>query len=390
MEPDKPESPQTPASYADFEKDSQGTWLKTLVQFFAIPFLIVCVAVGIYVGINLMVGTGPQSAADFVEILSSDTINRRTQAAFELSLRLSDEEIPPEFRDPRLIEALGRTLREAREAGDDPPTLAQYVLTIFARLEAPESAVYVREALADEDDWIRSYAVLTLASIRDTESLPEIRKLVGDPDPQTRAAALRACASLEQVPGIPYTLSSQTREIALEQLRDPHEDVRFNSALLLARAGEINAALPTLKKMLDRGYLETFEFHDRLGGTDRYRIHSEVMLSAIRAIIRSPAALSDPDVIKALRKLADDESEADQLVRAEAHRALAGIEQQNNGSSTQRCQISRRHPASRRARGFSTRCARPRSGSRSSGTGTPTPSATVRWRCSPTLSLIHI
>ncbi len=329
MDPTKPESHQTPASYADFEKDSQGTWLKTLVQFFAIPFLIVCVAVGIYVGINLMVGTGPKSAADFVEILNSDTINRRTQAAFELSLRLADEEIPPEFRDPRLIEALGRTLRDAREAGDDPPTLAQYVLTIFARLEEPTSAVYVREALADEDEWVRSYAVLTLAAIRDTESLPEIRKLVEDADPQTRAAALRACASLEQVPGVEYTLSSKTREIALEQLRDPHEDVRFNSALLLARAGEISAALPTLKKMLDRSYLETFEFHDRLGGTDRYRIHSEVMLSAIRAIIRSPAALSDPEVIKALQNLADDESEADQLVRAEAHRALAGIEQQN-------------------------------------------------------------
>ena len=62
--------------------------------------------------------------------------------------------------------------------------------------------------------------------------------------------------------------------------------------------------------------------------TDRYRVHSETILAAIRAIARQPGTLSDPEVITALRRLADDKTEGDQVVRAEAMRVLA-LQEQN-------------------------------------------------------------
>ena len=47
MEHPPDDTPRTPASYADFsEEEEQGGWLKTSVQFFAIPMLIVVMAVG--------------------------------------------------------------------------------------------------------------------------------------------------------------------------------------------------------------------------------------------------------------------------------------------------------------------------------------------------------
>ena len=123
-------------------------------------------------------------------------------------------------------------------------------------------------------------------------------------------------------------LTSRTREIALRQLGDPGaEDVRFNAALLLARADEVETALPVLKEMLGRAHLESFEFRDRMGALDRSLIHSETILSAIRAVARSEAVLSDPEVTNALRRLADEKTEGDPRVRDAARRALGKVAQ---------------------------------------------------------------
>jgi HEAT repeat protein len=333
-----PETRPTPASYADFGGPDQGpAWLRTLIQFFAIPLLIVLVAVGIYIGVRLMVGSGPQTAAEFVQVLNSDTINRRFQAAFELSRRLAGPEIPSEFRDPQLVAALGRTLRDARAEEADPPLLAQQILRIFQRLKDPATLPYVRDALDDPEPWVRSEALLALGQLRDVESIERVVGFSDDPDPMTRAAALRVLASFDQVAPLPgqerdpteaWVLTSRTREIALRQLGDPGaEDVRFNAALLLARADEVETALPVLKEMLGRAHLESFEFRDRMGALDRSLIHSETILSAIRAVARSEAVLSDPEVTNALRRLADEKTEGDPRVRDAARRALGKVAQ---------------------------------------------------------------
>ena len=318
----------TPASYADFSDDEGGGWLSTAVQFFAIPLLIVCVAVGLYLGISLMVGSGPETAADFVELLRSDTINRRWQAAYELADRLRNNRDIEQFHEPRLIKALNGALLRAREEQSDPPRLAMFLLQVLGALKDPGSLAGVRAALEDRNDWTRSYAILAAAALGDRESIPRFREYAAHTDSGTRQAALRALAYLDQVEGLPYRLSTKTNEIALAHLGDRHEDVRFGAALVLSKAGD-RTAVPTLTVMLNRKKLEEFDFDDKIGGIDRHKVRGKAILAAIHAVERLDCG-DVPEVIAALGKLADDSVEGDFIVREAARKALRKLESKQN------------------------------------------------------------
>lgn len=310
----------TPASYADFSDVQPGGWLRTLVQFFAIPFLIVCVAVGLYVLISLMLGGGPETASDFVALLQSDTINRRTQAAYELAARLAGREVPAEFRDPKLVSALCSALEKALEEHQDPPNHVRAILGILARLQDPASIDAVRRALDDEHPWTRSYAIITLARIGDRGSIDRMRAFADHEDAGTRQAALYALAQFDQVEGLDFRLSGPTREIALRHLGDRKEDVRFTAALLLAHARD-REAVPVLRTMLDREYLEQFPLDSDQSGLSQYQIHSNVILKAIAAVVKLELR-GDERVVELLGKLANDDNEGDPEVRRQARMAL--------------------------------------------------------------------
>lgn len=311
----------TPASQARFDEEAPQGFLRTALQFVAIPLVIVGVAVGLYVGINLMVGTGPRTAADFVRVLQSDTIGRRWQAAYELANRISVGEVPAEFRAQELLSALADTLRLAREQQEDPPKLAVLVLGILRRLKEPFSLPAVRDAVDDPHPWVRAHAVVTLGALKDDESRPRILALARSDDPGTRQAALEALCSLDQVEGMAFHLSAETRAVALEHVGDQNEDVRFTAALVLADAGEKEAALPVLRLMLDRSYLDRFQVNDRWGAIDVYRLRSDILLQAIARAVKLSCG-DDPKVIEALVRLTNDDIEGDLEVRQAARKAL--------------------------------------------------------------------
>jgi hypothetical protein len=315
----------TPASYADFsEEEEQGGWLKTAVQFFAIPMLIVVMAVGVYLGVSMMIGSGPSDVGDFVELLRSDTVTRRWHAAFELAARLRND-VPDEFKDEKLISALCDALERARAENQDPPQMAITTLQILARIGEPSAIPTVRKALEDQHPWTRSYAVRTLAALGDTDSRDAIRALADDKDPSTRQGALAALAAMEQLPGVPYHLSPETRDLLREAVGDRAEDVRFTAALLLARVHDREAALPVLKTMLDRTYLEKIVPPDRmdkrLSGISLYRLQSNVILPALAAVEALDCG-DDAEVVAAVRKLSDSETEGDSDVRFQAQQLL--------------------------------------------------------------------
>ena len=321
----QPKQHPPPASYADFDdRESPPGWVRTAVQFFAIPLFIVCVAVAIYLGINLMLGSGPKSAGDFVVLLQSDTINRRWQAAYELAARLGGAEVPDEFRDPTLVDALCAALEKTRADTKDP-RLAELILRILARLQDPRALPAVRAALDYEHPWVRSHAIVALGALDDHASIPRLQELArSDGDGKIRQVCLDALASLEQLEGIPFQLSTGTRELARKGLGDAHEDVRFTSALILAHAGE-KSALPVLRKMLDREYLESFAFNDERGGLDPYTIRSDTLVKAIRGALWLECG-DDAEVMQALRRLTDDDVEGDIAVREAARQALATLQ----------------------------------------------------------------
>jgi len=315
----------TPASHARFDEEAPQGVLRTALQFVAIPLVIVGVAVGLYVGLSVVFNTGPKTAADFIDYLRSDTINRRWQAAYELAARLGTSEVPEEFHNPALVRELCRTLEEARREGEKPPRRAILVLAILRRLEEPSTAPAVRDALDDTDPWVRAHAILTLGALRDEPSRERILALAKSDDPGTRQAALEALSMLDQVTGMSFHLSEETHALALEQVGDVHEDVRFTAALVLADAGEREAALPVLRKMLDRSYLERFPFDDRWGGLDDYRLRSVILLKAIARVVALRCG-DDAEVMAALGRLTDENAEGETEVREAARKALEALQ----------------------------------------------------------------
>ena len=326
MESPVEENPKSAASYADFsDEEQQGGWLKTSVQFFAIPMLIVVLAVGVYLGASMLLGTGPQTVSDFAELLRSDTVTRRWHAAFELSARLK-EEVPDEFHDEKLVAALCDALDRARMEKQDPPTLAITVLSILQRIGEPSAIPTIREALDDSHPWTRSYAVRALAALGDTESHDRFEALLKDEDASTRQSAIAALAQLEQRDGVPYHLSARMREVLHEAVGDRAEDVRFTAALLLSRIHDRDAALPVLKTMLDRSYLEKLvpkeRMDTRLSGISLYRVHSNVILRGLAAVEVLDCG-DDAEVVAAIGKLSDSDTEGDSDVRMRAQDLLA-------------------------------------------------------------------
>jgi len=318
MAPNSDEKPATPASYASFDQEPQGGVLRVIVQFIAIPLLIVSVAIGLWMGGRWLTGAGAKSTGDFVELLRSDTINRRWQAAYELANRLRDD-VPQAFHDPELLDALGDALNRAREEKQEPPRMAMTILLVIARIADPASLPVVRDAVTDEDPWIRSYAVLALGALDDRESIPQLRALASDEDHGTRRAALRSLARIDRQAGI-ERLTRPTRQIAVDLLGDPHFDVRMTAAVVLSKTGEAEEAKPVLLKMLDRDHLDSFEFHDEFGALDPNRVRSNTVLAGIKAVVR--LGYNDPPVLEALATLADDDTEIDPVVRERARKAL--------------------------------------------------------------------
>ncbi|MEM8885128.1 MAG: HEAT repeat domain-containing protein [Planctomycetota bacterium] len=326
MESKGPEPTKTPASYADFtDAEQSGGWLKTAVQFFAIPMLIVLLAVGVYLGVRMVVGGGATSSADFVEMLKSDTVTRRWHAAFELAARLKDD-IPEEFRSQEMIDALCSALDKARTERADPPRMAVLTLSILSRLNDPRAIPAVREAMEDAHPWTRSHAIRTLAQMGDRESLSRMREFATNDDAGTRQVAIYAVAMLEQTAGVPFHLSASTRDLIKTALGDREEDVRFTAALLLAKVDEREAALPVLKTMLDRSYLEKLvpasEMDQRMSGISQYDLHSQLIRKAMHAVELLDCG-DDPEVVALVRKLTGTEYEGDADVRERARQLLA-------------------------------------------------------------------
>ena len=83
--------------------------------------------------------------------------------------------------------------------------------------------------------------------------------------------------------------------------------------------------MPVLKTMLSREYLEKLvpaSDMDTSLVVNRYQVHSNLLLAALRAVARLKAG-DDPEVVAAVRKLTDSDDEGSAEVREKARELLA-------------------------------------------------------------------
>jgi len=244
------------------------------VQFFLIPFAVVAVTVGVYVGFRSLLSDN-RSAADYLAEVQNGGTNRRWPAAYELSRLMSD---PKVRADRTLAPALVKAYEQSK---DDDPRVRRYLALALGRLDPPMSDEAVRElskALDDADAEARITAIWALGSSGDESVVPKIRPLYESSDPGIRKIVVYALGALPGSAQIP------TLETALQ---DGVADVRWNAAVALARKGNRDG-VPVLKQMLDRRYVEQAVTREMRADSDQDPV-GDVMISGLRAA----AALKD-------------------------------------------------------------------------------------------------
>jgi HEAT repeat protein len=213
------------------------------VQFFLIPLAVVAVTAAIYVGFRTLL-TDDRTAQDYLTEIRTGGSNRRWPAAYELSRLMADPAV--RRSDATLAPGLVTAFEQSK---DGDPMVRRYLALALGRLDAPappRAIELLTAALDDADSETRMSAIWALGSLKEGTVVPRIEQQYGSDDAGIRKMAVYSLGA------IPEASRSKVLETALN---DPAPDVQWNAAVALARHGR-REAVPILRRMLDRAYLE--------------------------------------------------------------------------------------------------------------------------------------
>lgn len=256
------------------------------VQFFLIPLAVVGVTVLVYVGFRSLL-SDERSPRDYLNDIRAGGTARQWPAAFELSQLMADDAVR---RDPALAVEIVKAFEQAK-TGD--PRVRKYLALAIGRLEPPLPAAAVDvllDSLRDPEQpwtpdlWSRLNGwtaqmteahistIWALGASGDPSVAEKLEPLYQSSDPGIRKMVVYALGAL---PG-----DSQIATLR-SALQDVAPDVRWNAAVALARHGRTEA-IPVLRQMLDRAYVEqTVKRAARLD--DDSDPVAEVMITGVRA-----------------------------------------------------------------------------------------------------------
>lgn len=260
------------------------------VQFFLIPLLVVGATVLVYVGFRSLLSED-RTAEEYLIDIRSGGSNRRWPAAYELSRLMAD----PEFAKNEEAKLAPELVKAFADSKEDDPRVRQYLALTLGRLTPPipgEARRLLIEALGDPDSQTRISAIWALGSTGDATVVPEIERMYRSDDAGIRKMAVYALGSMPIGAG---------NETLVEALDDREADVQWNAAVALARHGR-QEAVPVLRRMLDRAYVERNVSRQPQPREDVDPV-GEVMISGLRAI----AALKVSALSEQVKALSTDD-----------------------------------------------------------------------------------
>jgi HEAT repeat protein/PBS lyase HEAT-like repeat-containing protein len=278
-----------------------------ILQFFVFPMSIVAVCVLVFLVFGWVASDRKTPRGYLQEVRTGGGMFniKRWQAAFALASALErDREVAR--KDPGFVDEVVKLLEETeKEDQTDTPLVRRYLVLTLARLGDPRALPTLRrvvaEAQPESDSLTVIYACVALGTFRDEAAVPDLRRLARSEDAGLRKAAVHGLGSIP---------TPEAREAAAVALADPVEDVRWNAALGLARAGDTRAT-PVLLQMMDRSHLA--------GVPDLSpQQQDEAVLGAVQAAVH----LKDPALRPALERLRDGDPNL--KVREAARLVLAG------------------------------------------------------------------
>ncbi len=189
-EPTVPQPPPPPEPILDPSRGPapeppRHTFFTVLMQFFLIPVGIVAACAAVFLGLRAVVGDAktPDELLDEVE---SGAVNRRWQAAFELSQLLSQPN-PPEV-GPKFVD---ETVAAFRAAEGDDHRIREYLALILGSLRDKRATSPLAEALPGATPTLRFNVLLALGTIGDPAAKPFLVEALDDPaDAGVRKVAL--------------------------------------------------------------------------------------------------------------------------------------------------------------------------------------------------------
>ena len=275
-EPTTPEPPPAPEPILDPTRAAtpeppRHSMFTVLLQFFLIPVGIVCACAAVFLGLRAIVGDA-KTPDELLDEVGTGAVNRRWQAAFELSQLLSQEN-PPEI-GPRFVDGAIAAFHAAE--GDDK-RIREFLALILGRTRDKRATKPLLEALPGADAQLRVNILLALGQLKDPAARDALLLALDDSgDAGVRKAALAGLSILPK------------EEAILERVRvhltDPVADVKWNAALVLAALDDPSGA-DVLFEMLDRGLIQKQVMSAEEGGAEKDPT-SGILRNAISASAR--------------------------------------------------------------------------------------------------------
>lgn len=247
LDPSRPSSP--------VPEPPRHTFFTVLLQFFLIPVGIVGACAAVFLGLRAIVGDA-KTPDELLEEVGSGAVNRRWQAAFELSQLLSQEN-PPEI-GPKFADGAIAAFRAAE--GDDR-RIREYLALILGRTRDRRATRPLLDALPGAESQLRVNILLALGQLKDPAARDALLAALDDPgDAGVRKSALVGLSLLPK------------EEAILERVRahltDPVVDVKWNAALVLAALDD-PAGGDVLFEMLNREAIQKQVVPGEEGGMEK-------------------------------------------------------------------------------------------------------------------------
>ncbi len=221
-----------------------------------------------------------ETPESLITAIKTGSPSKRWQKAFELSNELN--------QGRGLIRQSGvmkEVLHILKDAGQYDAKTRSYMAIALSRFEDPEVVPDLREALrAEEDPSVELYLMWALGVKKAKEAAEQIVPFLKSQDEDLKKMAAYVLGSLEDPKAV------KPLEAVLE---DSDRDVRWNSALSLARLGS-DAGYPEILKMLDRATLVA-------QGIDEARAE-EIMVNAVKGV---SLLRNHPEALPLLAELAN-------------------------------------------------------------------------------------
>lgn len=267
------------------------------IHLFTIPALVVAACVGVFLFFGWMVSE-EKSSVEYLQEIRTGGVNRRWQAAFELSKFLNHQ--PEQAKEEGLVPEMVAVFQSAES---DDPRVRRYLALALGHLGDPEAVPVLLDGIEDEDPETRIYSIWSLGRIGDARAVEPLLVLARNDDPGIRKMAVYGLGMLREQKAVPVLQAA---------LDDSTFDVAWNAAIALAQLGD-DSGRGRILQMLDREFLDSLS-----------EMTEEQRAEAMVAAIKGAMLLGGEDLHHRLEEISEDDPNL--KVRQAAFEALAEMD----------------------------------------------------------------